>query len=185
MILPISEYFFRGILTFICCFFCLLTLKAQSQEETKPKEAKQKKEKYPFYLSGIRVGTELTHLAANVFGSDRIGYEINGDIGLSNRYFFSLDLGTEKYERSDISEDYLHTTNGQFFRVGFDYNLLYKKTEDEALSFGLRYGSASFNHELNYILLLYPYLVPKKLYIQNVKCNNLDFSICFGSIIRD
>lgn len=152
MILPTSEYFFRGIFINICCIIlCTLTIYAQSNEETKPEVVKKKKEKFPVYFSGIRVGAELTHLVANAFGSDRTGYEINGDIGISNRYFFSLDLGTEKYERSDINQDYLHISNGQYFRVGFDYNLLYRKTEDEALSFGLRYGSASFKHELNYM----------------------------------
>ena len=147
---PISGYFFKYSF-FFALAFCF-SLFSVAQEKENPKKKKEKKEWEPIYLSSIRAGTELLHLAENVFGTDRAGFEINADVGINNKYFMVLDFGFEDYKRSNATNGYTYNNNGQYLRVGFDYNLLYKKTSDEGLSFGLRYASANFKHNLTYTL---------------------------------
>jgi len=148
-----SEYFFRHlIISLFFLGFIHSAVFAQEEDENTPPKKKVKKEKEPLYFSGARVGLEMLHLAENIFGTDRTGFEMNADVAVSNKFFLVVDLGTEKYTRSDVTNNYTYTNSGQYLRIGIDYNLLHKKTADEAVSFGLRYASANFKHDLNYTL---------------------------------
>ena len=152
MIQPISGYFFKSLLFGLFCCYSLSTTLAQENTIPPPKPKKEKKEWAPLYFTGARVGIELLHLAESVLGSDRSGFEINADATVNNKYFFVVDFGLERYRRSDPANSYEYTNTGQYLRVGLDYNLLHKKTDDEAVSFGLRYANANFRHEIAYEL---------------------------------
>ncbi|UZR95871.1 DUF6048 family protein [Chondrinema litorale] len=151
------EYFYKLIVIGVFLFFGNSICIAQQEpkpkkiEEGEPQKEKKPKEKEKLKLSSIRVGTELLHLINTAVSNNVKGFELNGDIGFNNRYFAVVDFGNEKYIRSNEVDEYEYQNNGSYVRAGFDYNMLYQKTASEALTFGLRYGTSSFNHKFTYV----------------------------------
>ena len=149
---PMSEYSFKFFLFTFLLITCSTLCFAQQKETNKQTEEEpKKKKKEKLKLSSIRAGTEIIHIFSTAVGNDITGYEINADIGFNNKFFGVVDFGVENYIRNSQENNYEYKSNGFYYRVGFDYNLLYKKTANEALSFGLRYGISSFDHQLTYI----------------------------------
>ncbi|WP_281643776.1 DUF6048 family protein [Bacteroides zoogleoformans] len=147
----------RKILNYsISLVFCLLTafpLWAQNppappKGNTLKKEKKEKREEtqYPFY-NGISVGMELWGLGNSALGGDFSSSEISADVNLRNRFFPILELG---YGSTDSwSEKGIHyKSNAPYFRIGMDYNMLYKKKHGHMLLVGLRYGTSSFKYDI-------------------------------------
>ena len=97
------------------------------------------------------------------------------DVNLKNRFFPIAELG---YGSTDTwSDKGIHyKSNAPYFRIGMDYNTLYKKQHGHMLLVGLRYGVSSFKYDVDALGLDDP------IYGGIVGNPNLDDEIWGGSL---
>ena len=102
---------------------------------------------YPLY-NGMSVGLDLWGIGSSVFGGDFLSSEVSVDVNLKNRFFPIAELG---YGSTDTwSDKGIHyKSNAPYFRIGMDYNTLYKKQHGHMLLVGLRYGVSSFKYDVD------------------------------------
>lgn len=82
--------------------------------------------------------------------------EVNAElVTLQNKITFVLAAGNFNSKRVNFTNNkfFRSTIGGNFYRWGFDYNLIAKKTRLDAAYLGLRFSKATFNNRLE---LLYP-----------------------------
>ena len=165
------------------CLLMFLPLRAQNGNPTVPpqgappkKEKKDAKEEvhYPLY-NGMSVGLDLWGIGSSVFGGDFLSSEVSVDVNLKNRFFPIAELG---YGSTDTwSDKGIHyKSNAPYFRIGMDYNTLYKKQHGHMLLVGLRYGVSSFKYDVDALGLDDP------IYGGIVGNPNLDDEIWGGSL---
>ena len=97
---------------------------------------------------GVRVGIDLFKLSRSFYEEDYKGLEIVGDYRLTKRYFLAGEIGNEN---KTVDDDRLNfTTNGTYFKAGFNYNLYENWLDMENLVYlGMRYGVSTFSQRLN------------------------------------
>jgi hypothetical protein len=96
----------------------------------------------------IRPGLDISRPLATMVTDYRSSAEVSFEIGL-NRYFLIAEAGTENNDRV---EDYQYQSRGNYYRLGFDYNITPYNAFKNVVSFGLRYAQADFSDE---ILMVY------------------------------
>ena len=121
----------------------LVSLTTLAQEKTKDTIKTPKTERY-----GVRVGVDLHRLAKSFYDDNYKGFEVAGDYRLTKKIYIAGELGNEK---KTVDDDQLNfTTNGSYFKVGFDYNTYENWLDMENMIYaGMRYGVSSFSQELN------------------------------------
>ena len=101
----------------------------------------------------LRVGFDLYRIILSRVSDDFDGFEIVGDLKVSENFFIALELGnldiTKQVEQVNF------TTNGNYFKVGFDYNM-FDKLEGMYLhiTLGARIGSSRHDQTLNSYTIL-------------------------------
>lgn len=120
--------------------FCVLTVSSQTSNAQEPKE------KPDFRAHELQLGVNLVRLGRDAFGKGLNTGEVQGSLGLHN-YLLALDIGSEKNTRG---EDYTYVSDGNYFRLGVDYNFVKDKFNGNIMSLGLRYARAYFDETLNY-----------------------------------
>ncbi len=145
----------RLILSFIFLFSLLVTsLLGQGQGTKQPADTVQgrfeepPKPKVPasFYVpTALRLGTDLVALGINAFGGDRQRYELEADIDFHN-FFLVGSYGVTNYEL--VEPTFSYSNEGTFYRIGIDANFLKTDPDLNTLTFGLRYGRATFSENL-------------------------------------
>lgn len=144
---------------------------------TRPKgEKKETKDevKFPLY-NGVSVGLDLWGIGSKVLGGDFLSPEIVADVNLKNRYFPTVEIGfgtTDAWNDKGIH----YKTGAPYFRIGMDYNALYKKKHGNMLLVGLRYGVSSFKYDVEALAIDDP------IYGGIVGNPNLEDEIWGGSI---
>ena len=110
-------------------------------------EGRERRSAYPLY-NGMSVGLDLWGIGSSVFGGDFLSSEVAVDVNLKNRFFPIAELG---YGSTDTwSDKGIHyKSNAPYFRIGMDYNTLYKKQHGHMLLVGLRYGVSSFKYDVD------------------------------------
>ena len=80
----------------------------------------------------MSVGLDLWGIGSSVFGGDFLSSEVAVDVNLKNRFFPIAELG---YGSTDTwSDKGIHyKSNAPYFRIGMDYNTLYKKQHGHML----------------------------------------------------
>ena len=102
----------------------------------------------------VRTGIDLSRFAMpfiNDFGHS--GLELSLDTELKYRYFPTLEAGYSQIK--DHTELHNYDLYGNYFRVGFNYNVIkYKHRLDRNMFFiGARYGYTSFYHQADKIVI--------------------------------
>ena len=101
------------------------------------------KEKY-----GIRFGIDLHRIARSFYEKDYRGIEFVADYRISQKFYIAAELGNENKTIDD--DRFNFTTNGSYFKVGFDYNSHQNWLNLQNMIYvGMRYSVSSFNHKLN------------------------------------
>lgn len=104
-----------------------------------------------FVASSMRVGIDATAIGQSVFDPSLNFFEINSDMTFK-KYIFSFDFGAMNYNRGFKSEarnaDYFN--QGQYFRLGADFNLIPVDVDNNAIFIGLRYARSFFNEKLDF-----------------------------------
>lgn len=97
---------------------------------------------------GLRVGVDLHRLSKSFYDDNYRGLEIVGDYRLTKKFYIAGELGNEE---KTVDDDRLNfTTNGSYFKVGFDYNAFENWLDMENMIYaGMRVGFSSFEHQVN------------------------------------
>jgi hypothetical protein len=146
----------------------LITLSSFSQE--KESDTTKYKDRY-----GIRVGIDLYNPIYSLFDDSRKGFEIVGDFRISNRFYLASEIGY--VENTDKEDFFSYTTNGQYIKIGVDFNA-YKNWigMENAFIVGLRYGFSTFDQTLHeYTINADPFL-PLRTETDSTNYDNLNAS---------
>lgn len=145
------------IFIYIISIVLLLPAVAQAQTQTVTTKTATKttsialpsKQAAPTYKQryGLRVGADISRLIIPFFNKDYYGLEFVGDYRLSQNYYAAAEIG---FERKATTEDFFaYTTQGQYLRLGFDYNSYGNWYGMENMIYvGARYGISLFSQEL-------------------------------------
>lgn len=122
------------------------------RQQTAPKKLTEKKEQLWDNLNrvGIRPGLNASRLLVGLFNEDNQFYDLQADINIANHFFIPLEFGFASHSRSDEFETFLYESEGSYFRTGLDVNLLFRQSGMQAITLGLRYGTATYQHALAY-----------------------------------
>lgn len=102
--------------------------------------------KYP-QRYGLRVGLDLNKVARAFYENKYAGMEISADYRIAPSYYLAGEFGHESKYTSDEQLDF--TTQGSYFKVGFDYNAYENWMDMENMIYiGMRYGVATFSQTL-------------------------------------
>ncbi|PWJ39116.1 DUF6048 family protein [Sediminitomix flava] len=109
-------------------------------------------------ILGVRLGTEVVGPATSVLKSGFTSFEIAGELLFRNRFFLSLEYGNTDVTRDDLDTEQTifpgdiqnpskatYTSNGNYFRIGLDYNFLHRSSINDAVTLGFRYAQSSFD----------------------------------------
>src|SRR5579859_1475100 len=109
----------------------------------------QKKDvlKKDFTPTGIRLGTDLIDIGKTLSGNTFRGWELNGDIDLSN-YYLAVDIGS--WAKNVTLNNGNYSNSGAYYRAGIDVNFLGKDPDKNMFFLGFRVGRAVFNESLTY-----------------------------------
>lgn len=127
----------------------LISAPATGQTPSPTKVKKEEKKETPLY-QGTAVGLEIAGLASHLLGSDILSSEIQIQSNLKNRFLPVLEIGYGKADAVNDETNLHYKTSAPFFRIGMDYNIMYKKTHLPGyLYVGLRYGMTSFSYDVD------------------------------------
>ena len=132
----------RHILLSFISILCALPILAQETAESSVDTTNTTIKKY-----GLRIGGDISKLIRTVVDDNYSGFEINGDLRFSKRFYAAAEIGTE--ERTWDEENLTATTNGSYVKLGADFNA-YKNWlgMENAIFAGLRYGFATFSSDV-------------------------------------
>jgi hypothetical protein len=96
---------------------------------------------------GLRVGLDISKPARTLLEDGYSGFEIIGDFRITEKFYAAAELGSEKKDRFETNLN--SKTNGSYAKVGLDFNSYNNWLGmNNAIYGGLRYGFATFSHEL-------------------------------------
>lgn len=134
--------------------YLLTGLPAQAQNSNQPPASNPPKEQkkdtdaeaFPLY-NGVTVSVDLWGIGSKVLGGDFLSSEVAVDVNLKNHFFPIVELG---YGGTDAWNDNgtHYKSSAPYFRIGVNYNALYKKKFDNFLFVGLRYAMSSFKYDV-------------------------------------
>jgi hypothetical protein len=99
----------------------------------------------------VRLGADLSRAALKYISDfDQKGFEMSLDGEVKYRYFPTLEGGYS--EINQVNDSLNYHSDGGYFRIGFDYNMLnYKQRFDRNIFFiGARYGYTSYSQQVLY-----------------------------------
>ena len=126
----------------------LLPFRASAQETENIPLTKEEWQKLPLY-QGTYIGVDIFGLGSKIFGSDYTSTEVSAEVNLKNRYFPIIEIGYGSIETTDEETDIYYKTSAPYFRIGMNYNVLYKKPYLPGhFMVGFRYGFSSFSYDV-------------------------------------
>lgn len=136
--MAIYKYIFS-----LVTFFILVT--PLFSQDTEP-------EKEPWKITGIKAGMDIGRFSSYLFKPEQTSYAGSIDIGFNNKYYAVFEYG---YSEINLEKDtYNYYSNGTFWKVGLDYNML-KKYPTDFLGVGFRFAQTSFEHFADDITISY------------------------------
>ena len=169
-------------LSSLLLLFCigLPSIAQQQQQRPGPVQKRDQKKKeavvdtIPFY-NGTYVGVDIYGIGRKMLGGDFMSSEVSIGVNLKNKFIPTNEFGmggTDTWSETGIH----YKSNAPYFRIGMDYNTLYKKQHGHMLLVGLRYGVSSFKDDVDALGLDDP------IYGGIVGNPNLDDEIWEGSL---
>lgn len=123
--------------------FLLSVLFVSAQETEKEKDTAAYKDRY-----GLRVGLDIVLPFYTFFSDDTKGFEIVGDYRFMDRFYLATELGYR--DHTDQEDYYNFTTQGQYIKLGVDYNA-YKNWigMENMIVVGFRYAFSTYDYNIN------------------------------------
>lgn len=136
--------------TFILCLLATISYGQTEQE----KKLKPKRTDNYIHMRGFRAGFDVTRPFQDLWTKgNRYGTEVSVDMELWPNWFPVFETG---YDAMRIKTNYIdYKSNGNYSRVGFDYNFLQAENkEDKDIFFiGFRYSFALSRQQVDYYLI--------------------------------
>ena len=141
-----NKLAFVFFISLYCCFPSISQEKPLKEaKETIKKEENNEKTYYQQY--GLRLGADITKPIRSFLDKNYQGLEIVGDYRWNYRYYFAGEVGQER--KSSHTDYFDFTTNGQYIKLGVDYNSYTNwYGMENMIYFGGRYGFSTFNQEV-------------------------------------
>lgn len=110
---------------------------------------KKKKEVFHPLLHSAIIGIDIWNPAMRLFGQEYGLIGFSAQVNLKNRYIptFEFGLGNANYKPDDNNYTF-HAPVSPFFKIGLDYNFMYKSNTDYMAFAGIRYGFSPFKYQL-------------------------------------
>lgn len=115
----------------------------------KSKKAKRDTSYRPLRFAGIRFGADVLPTMFGVLNDNLESYQGTFEVLLNNKYFIELSGGIDHVTRKGVS-NYTYRSKGMYGRIGVNYNMLHRKSKDDAIYVGLHFGYAQFDNQINY-----------------------------------
>lgn len=104
---------------------------------------------YPV-INGISVGANFFDGVMKIAGQKYGSYDVWADISLWNWVFPTVEIGLGSALNTPDFSNFTYKGNlSPYFKIGFNYNFLYKSSPDYQLYAGFRVGFSSFKYEIN------------------------------------
>jgi hypothetical protein len=104
------------------------------------------KEKVPLY-NGIYINTDIYGIGNHLLGSDLLTAEISVDVNLKRRFFPVVEVGYGKVDTWGEGGAH-YKTAAPYFRLGMNYNTMYKNNRETHFYVGIRYGASRFSYDV-------------------------------------
>lgn len=135
------------------------------------------KVKEPLVFKGVKFGVNAGRFSDYLFKPERFSYEGSADINFSHKYYGVIEVG---YSEIKLEEDnYTYNSEGYFYKVGMDYNML-KKHPTDYLGMGFRIGRADFSHSADHVLIEDTHWPLQSLAIDSKSYNTYWLEVSFG-----
>ena len=109
----------------------------------------ESKAKYPRLFSAS-LSIDFFTPAMRALGTKYGLGEITAELNLHNRYIPVIEIGLGQANHAPDDNNYTyHSPVAPFFRIGMNYNFLFKSDPDYLIMAGLRYGFSPFKFEVN------------------------------------
>ena len=109
-------------------------------------------EKVYYQHYGLRIGADISKPIHSILDKKYQGLELVADYRWNYRYYLAGEIGKERKENQTNYFDY--TTNGQYIKLGIDYNSYDNwYGMENMIYFGGRYGFSIFNQEVSHYTL--------------------------------
>ncbi|MBO4664815.1 MAG: hypothetical protein J5663_10460 [Bacteroidaceae bacterium] len=132
-----------------------------------------------FTLSFDILGAGMRAMSSN--GSLEAALRLN----LKNTYFPIAELGVANCNKTDDNTNIHYVTSAPYFRIGFDYNVLKDKRQDNRLFVGARYGISTFNYDVQGPKQIDPIWGGEHDFALNgINCTSQWLEICFGCQVK-
>lgn len=110
--------------------------------------AQLEEEEVPFY-QGLNIGFDLFGVGSKLFGGDILSTEVALEANFKNRYIAVIEAGYAQTETTHDDTDIYFKTAAPYFRIGGNYNILFKKPYLPGYLFvGARIGHTSFTYDV-------------------------------------
>lgn len=121
--------------------FCFMPIRAQ-QNTDMPNDTTA----IPLY-NGAYIGVDLFGLGSNLFGGDFLSTEVSIEVSLKNRFYPIVEIG---YGTTDTWSDYgtHYKSSAPYFKIGMNYNTMFKKRNESHLFVGVRYALSSMTYDI-------------------------------------
>lgn len=140
----------------VAIVWCLAASQSQAQQRPSGSQSGRPpregiKELFPererdFRPSMLKLSYDMVPLGQTLFAPEKDGQSFQAMMDFDT-YFLAVEYGTEQTERG---EDFRYTNEGTYFSIGPEVNFLKNARNGNALTFGLRYGQASFSDQLSF-----------------------------------
>lgn len=107
----------------------------------------RRKGHFKYLPSGVRFGSDITNLGETLLLDGRKKYQFLADIDF-NRFIVVIEGGKDESTREEI--EFTYNNEGDFQRIGFEYNLLGLNEKHNGIFAGLRYAQSNFKDELQF-----------------------------------
>ncbi len=108
---------------------------------------------YPL-LHEVSFGVNIWDPVMRLLGQKYGGIEFSAELSLYNRFKPIVEIGLGSADATPDDGNYTYKSKmAPYFRLGMNYNFLYKKITDYQFYAGLRYGFSSFSYELNNVTM--------------------------------
>lgn len=157
------------------------TPKENNQLRRQYNKEKRKMEIQEPILSSITFNADLFGFAYSIFSKGITSTEFGMEIGFRNHYFPTFEIGYLWADADATSGGVNYKTKAPYFRIGMDYNMMYKKHQNYFITLGLRYGHSNFNYSVTGMKFESPYHGTTLYFDENNVISKADwFEFVFG-----
>lgn len=123
----------------------LLILAVPTFAQKSKKVIELPKEVFPLY-NGTVIGVDMFGIGSKILGGKSVGSEVSVDVSLKNRFFPVAEIGYASIDTEENGVSY--KSAAPYFRIGMNYNTMFKKKTLNQLYVGARYGFCAANYDV-------------------------------------